>query len=147
MCNTIRWIPAALACMASAACDAARAHDAPATHSGLVYSHALPRMDGAHLEVKVVKVDLKPGETSAPHTHPCAVIGYVLEGALRNRVKGEPEATYKAGDSFYEPPNSLHIVAANASTDKPVRFLAWFTCDRATPLTAPVPDTSAFTVR
>lgn len=139
-----RWIPAALACVAASACNSASAREPAASRSGLVYSHALPHMDGAHLEVKLVEVDLKPGETSSPHTHPCAVIGYVLEGTLRNRVKGEPEAIYKAGESFYEPPNSLHIVAANASTDRPVHFLAWFTCDRATPLTAPVPDTAAF---
>jgi quercetin dioxygenase-like cupin family protein len=141
-----RWIPIALACGAVLACNSAPATEhAAAARSGVIFSHALPAMDGAHLTVKVVEVNLKPGEASAPHSHPCAVVGYVLEGAFRNRVKGEPEATYRAGESFYEPPNSLHIVSANASTEKPVRFLASFTCDHEAPLLIPVPDTAAFT--
>jgi len=31
------------------------------------------------------------------------------------RVKGARERTFGVGDSFYEPPDSVHIVSANAS--------------------------------
>jgi quercetin dioxygenase-like cupin family protein len=55
-------------------------------------------------------------------------------------VKGEAENTYAAGESFYEAPNSVHIVSANASRQDPVRFLAYFTCDRTTPLSVAVPE-------
>jgi hypothetical protein len=49
---------------------------------------------------------------------------------------GEPEAVLAAGESFYEAPNAVHLVSANASPDAPVKFLAYFTCDRDTPLSA-----------
>src|SRR5580658_3077588 len=89
-------------------------------------SQALPNLDGAHLKATVVEVHYGPGESSAPHSHPCAVIGYVVEGALRTQVKGEPEATYTAGESFYEAPNGVHLVSANASQTEPATFIAYF---------------------
>jgi quercetin dioxygenase-like cupin family protein len=104
-----------------------------------VFMHALPVLDGGKLEAKIVEVTYGPGQSSAPHGHPCAVIGYVLEGAVRMQVKGEPEAVYKAGQSFYEAPNGVHAVSANASKTERARFLAYFTCDRESPLTVPVP--------
>lgn len=107
------------------------------------FSHALPRLDGAHLTATVVEVTYPPGGSSKPHSHPCPVIGYIIEGALRTQVKGEPEVVYTAGQSFYEAPNGAHVVSANASADKPVRFLAYFTCDRQGPLLTPLPDSAA----
>src|SRR5215510_2432166 len=69
-------------------------------HSGVVFSHPLPQLDGAHLAATLVEVNYGPGESSSPHTHPCPVIGYILEGTYRTQVKGEPEAIYKAGETF-----------------------------------------------
>jgi quercetin dioxygenase-like cupin family protein len=114
-----------------------------ATQVRMAFSHALPSMDGAHLNVKVVEVTYAPGESSAAHSHPCPVIGYVLEGAVRMQVKGEAEATYKAGDTFYEAPNGVHAVSANASRDAPARFLAYFVCDHDTPLTVAPPKANS----
>src|ERR1700722_10139908 len=111
----------------------------PAQEVRPVFTHALPVLDGGKLQAKIVEVTYGPGESSAQHSHPCAVIGYVLEGAVRMQVKGEPEAIYKAGQSFYEAPNGVHAVSANASKTERARFLAYFTCDRETPLTVPVP--------
>jgi len=105
----------------------------------IVFTHALPVLEGGRLETKIVEVTYGPGESSPPHSHPCAVIGYVLEGAVRMQVKGEPEATYQAGQSFYESPNGVHSVSANSSKTKRARFLAYFTCDHKTPLTVPAP--------
>src|SRR5271157_5774709 len=76
-------------------------------------SHSLPKLDGAHLKASVVEVHYGPGESSPQHSHPCAVIGYVVEGALRTQVKDELEALYRAGESFYEAPNGVHVVSAN----------------------------------
>jgi len=103
------------------------------------FSHVLEPLDGSHLKVILVEVRYRPGESSPPHSHPCPVIGYVIEGSLRTQVRGEPGAVYTAGQSFYEAANGAHVVSANASSDKPVRFLAYFTCDRETPLMQPVP--------
>src|ERR1017187_7575059 len=105
-------------------------------------SHALPKLNGDHLKATVVEVHYGPGESSPPHSHPCAVIGYVVEGALRTRVRGEPEATYKAGEAFYEAPHGVHVVSANASQTEATTFIAYFVCDHDTPLSAGVPETT-----
>ena len=120
--------------------------DSPRAKAGeparIAFSHALPQLDGGHLNITVVEVTYGPGESSPPHSHPCAVVGYIIQGALRTRVKGEAEAVYKAGESFYEAPNGIHLVAANASAKIPVKFLAYFVCDRDTPLNVAPPGTT-----
>lgn len=105
------------------------------------FSHALPHLDGDHLKATVVEVTYAPGESDPPHSHPCAVIVYVIEGSYRSQVKGQPEAVYGPGESFYEAPNGVHQISANASDKLPVKFLAYFVCDRDTPLTVPAPET------
>lgn len=97
-------------------------------------AHALPKLDGTHLKASVVEVHYGPGESSPQHSHPCFVVGYVVEGAIRTQVKGEPEAIYKAGEAFYEAPNGIHEVSANASQTQPATFIAYFVCDHDTPL-------------
>jgi len=99
-----------------------------------VFLQSLPKLDGEHLKVTIVEVTYGPGEFSKPHSHPCPVIGYVVDGALRTKVKGEPEVIYKAGESFYEAPNGVHEVSANASQTSPAKFIAYFLCDRQVPL-------------
>lgn len=106
----------------------------------VAFSHDLPRLIGDRLSVTIVEVNYGPGESSAPHSHPCPVIGYVLEGTLRTQVKGEPEAIYKAGESFYEAPNGVHVVSANASAKERARLLAYFVCDQHGPLSVVAPE-------
>ena len=108
--------------------------------SRVAFSHDLPRLMGDKLSVTIVEVNYGPGESSAPHSHPCPVIGYVLEGTLRTQVKGEPEAIYKAGESFYEAPNGVHMVSANASDKERARLLAYFVCDQHSPLSVAAPE-------
>ena len=103
-----------------------------------VFSRELPKLDGGHLAAKIVEVTYGPGGASSPHSHPCPVIGYVLEGAVRIQVKGESETIYKAGESFYEAPNGIHQVSANASDHEPAKLLAYFICDHDTPLSVPI---------
>jgi len=105
-----------------------------------VVSHALPEMDGKHLEVKAVEVSYSPGGASGSHSHPCAVIAYVAEGSIRSQVNDEPAAVYKQGEAFYEAPNGVHRISANASQTEPAKLLAFFICDHATPLTVAAPD-------
>lgn len=139
------WVAAVL-CLALLMCycelrsAGSTSAQAPPQRDRVAFSHALPSMNGSHLEATVVEVNYGPGESSKPHTHPCAVIGYIVEGTYRTQVKGEPEAVYKAGDSFYEAPNGVHLVSANASQTAPLRFLAYFTCDHQAPLSTDVPE-------
>jgi quercetin dioxygenase-like cupin family protein len=104
----------------------------------VVLSRELPQLDGAHLKVSVVEVVYAPGGFSQQHSHPCPVIGYVAEGAIRYQVKGEKETVYKAGESFYEAANGVHQISANASDKEPARLVAYFLCDHQTPLSVAV---------
>jgi len=112
------------------------------SRSRVAIAQALPRLKGDHLEATVVEVTYAPGGANATHRHPCPVIGYVLEGALRMQVKGQPEKIYNVGETFYESPTDVHVVSANASQSAPARFLAYFVCDHPTALSIPVTDAS-----
>jgi quercetin dioxygenase-like cupin family protein len=116
---------------------------APEAHSRTVFSQALPRLDGSRLQVTTVEVTYPPGGSSAPHSHPCPVIGYVLKGTVRMQVKGGAPSIYKAGDSFYEAPNGIHLVSENVSGKEPATFLAYFICDHSAPLSAEAPTTQS----
>lgn len=139
---------AVMSCLVVAAIHAAFSQPSARTSSDkagkdrIAFSYSLPDLDGRHLKVTLVEVTYGPGEYSEPHSHPCPVSVYVLEGALRAQVKGEQEAIYKAGQSFYEAPNGVHQVSANASQKDPAKFLAYFVCDRDVPLSLapPIPQ-------
>jgi quercetin dioxygenase-like cupin family protein len=118
---------------------AAPSPQAKADNDRIALTRALPPLDGAHLEVTLIEVNYAPGESSTSHSHPCAVIGYMLQGAYRTQVQGEPEHILHPGDTFYEPPNGVHVVSANASQTEPAKFLAYFLCDRHTLLTVRAP--------
>jgi len=105
----------------------------------ITLEQALPQLDGMKLKTTLVEVTYGPGAASAPHSHPCPVIGYVVSGELRTQVKGGTEATYRAGGTFYEPPNGVHLVSANASKTEPAKLLAIFLCDHEVELSTPVP--------
>jgi quercetin dioxygenase-like cupin family protein len=100
---------------------------------------ALPKMDGANLKVHAVEVTYPPGATSAAHRHPCPVVGYMISGTMRMKVSEQPEAEYKAGDTFVEMPTDVHRMATNPSADTPAVFLVTFVCDKETPLSVPEP--------
>jgi quercetin dioxygenase-like cupin family protein len=100
-------------------------------------AHALPAAFGAHPRAELFEVTYAPGASTHSHQHGCPVVGYVLEGSLRWQLQGGPERVYGAGATFYEDPTDVHLVSANASNDRPVRFLAFFVCDDDRPLFVP----------
>ena len=115
-------------------------HDQPKDRARIVLAQALPKLDGSHLKATLVEVRYGPGEKSPPHSHPCAVVGYVSQGSLRSQVKGEPEMIYRTGQSFYEAPNGVHLVSANASSSEPATLIAFLLCDYDTPLSVDVAE-------
>ena len=119
---------------------AASVNGATRDRARIVFSKSLSNMNGERLKAVVLEVRYGPGEASSPHSHPCAVIAYVVEGALRTQVQGEPEMIYKAGESFYEAPNGVHLVSANASSTEPAKFVACLICDRDAPISVDVPE-------
>lgn len=107
--------------------------------NGLAFDRALPEMDGKHLVMKVVDIRVPPGASSAPHTHGCAVVVYVISGAMRMQVRGERDSIYRAGDTFHERPTDIHQQSANASATDSAHFTATFVCDKVGPLSTPAP--------
>jgi quercetin dioxygenase-like cupin family protein len=83
-----------------------------------------------------VVVNYAPGGKSGKHHHAGSVFAYVLSGAIRseNSVTG-PVKVYKAGESFFEPPGSEHLVSENASATEPASLLVVFVADDRAQLT------------
>lgn len=73
----------------------------------------------------MLEVDYKPGQSSIAHKHEGTAMAYVLSGSIVSQVKGEPAKTYKAGEFWYEPAGSEHLVSKNASKTKPAKLLVF----------------------
>jgi|SRR6185312_14223986 quercetin dioxygenase-like cupin family protein len=116
----------AAASMAFAA--AAAAHDVSETVKPN-FSMAIPNIPGKSLIA--VDVLYPPGAASHTHTHAKSafIYAYVVSGSVVSKVNDEPEHVYKAGESFFEEPGSLHAVSRNASKTKPAKLLAVFVVD------------------
>lgn len=78
----------------------------------------IPGKEGLMLVVKY-----PPGATDVTHRHDAHAFLYVLEGSIVMQVRGSPQVTLKAGQTFYEGPNDVHIVGRNASRTKPAKFV------------------------
>ena len=81
-------------------------------------------------KLTAIVVNYAPGGKSGAHRHAGSVFAYVLSGAIRseNSATG-PVKVYKAGDSFFEPPGSRHLVSENASAKEPASLIAIFVAD------------------
>src|SRR6059058_6542983 len=99
-----------------------------------VRAEKLPNVPGK--TITAVVVNYAPGGKSAAHHHAGSVLAYVLSGEIRseNSATG-PAKVYKAGESFFEPPGSKHLVSENASATEPARLLAIFVADDDAQLT------------
>lgn len=112
-----------------------KAHDAAGGESvKVVASEKLPNVPGK--SVTAVLVSYPAGVTSAAHHHAGSVLAYVLSGEIRseNSATG-PAKVYKAGEAFFEPPGSQHLVSENASKTEPASLLAIFVADDGAKLT------------
>lgn len=94
----------------------------------------LPNVPGK--SITAVVVNYAPGGKSGKHHHAGSVFAYVLSGAIRseNSATG-PVRVYRAGESFFEPPGSEHLVSENASATEPASLLAVFVADDGARLT------------
>jgi quercetin dioxygenase-like cupin family protein len=134
--TTAAWFAAALgaAILQPSIVGSASAHDAETVKQ--IFQQQLPNVPGNAMTAFVV--DYAPGGKSTAHHHSGSVFAYVLDGEIRSQISdGQPAKVYKAGEFFYEPPGSDHLVSENASDTKPARLLAVFVADDAAVLTAP----------
>ena len=88
-------------------------------------------------ELSVITVEYAPGGSDPVHRHNAQVVVYVLQGAVVMQVQGQSQITLKPGDTFYEGPDDVHVVAKNASSSAPAKFLVFFVKDKGVPVKAP----------
>jgi quercetin dioxygenase-like cupin family protein len=62
---------------------------------------------------------------------------YVLEGSVVMQVAGKDPVTLLPGQTFYEGPDDVHVVARNASQTEPAKFLVFFVKDKGAPILVP----------
>lgn len=89
-------------------------------------------------EVRMMTVDYVPGGASLPHRHNAQVFVYVLEGTIRMQVDGAAAVTLGRGDTFYEGPEDVHRISANASPTRPARLLVFMVKDKGAPVSSAV---------
>ena len=121
----------ALAASADATPTGAGARPRPLAHP--VSSDALPHVRGKRITTMVV--EFPPAGLSPPHHHAGSVTVYVLSGVIRSQLQGQPPIVYRAGESFFEPPGAVHLLAENMSATEPARILAVFVADEGVTLT------------
>lgn len=92
----------------------------------------------ADKEVLVKRIELQPGAEAPPHVHPGMVTGYVESGSLEFQLKGGPLLKLKAGDTFFEPPGSHHMVARNSSSKEKTVIIAFVVNPKGAPLSTPL---------
>jgi quercetin dioxygenase-like cupin family protein len=79
--------------------------------------------------VDVREIRMEPDQQAGRHMHPCAVVGYIVEGTAIFCVEGEPEQTLPAGSAFYEPADTVIANFGNASDLETMAFLALYLLD------------------
>lgn len=99
----------------------------PETSIRPVSCEPLPGIPGKSLTVAVI--DFPPDAYTPSHRHPGSVSAFVLKGTLRSQMEGSAAETFKAGQTWFEPPGALHLFAENVSKSEPAELLATFITD------------------
>ncbi len=81
--------------------------------------------------------EIAPGACAGRHTDPGVESTYVMEGEIVLKVAGEPDKTYKAGESFQIPPGTPHD--ACTVPGQPFKVLGTYIIEKGKPLAAPAP--------
>jgi quercetin dioxygenase-like cupin family protein len=91
-------------------------------------SAALGRRTVTRVDVR--EIVFQPGQKTPRHLHPCPVVGYIAEGTALYRREGEEVTTVlHAGSAFYERADTVIASFDNASTTKPMTFIAYYLLD------------------
>ncbi|WP_223448724.1 MULTISPECIES: cupin domain-containing protein [Pseudomonas] len=120
--NMLRFCAAPLAALALMVSASAFAHE-PSEKVTVLQDEMLKNVPGK--KALMIEVDYQPGQSSIAHKHDGTTMAYVISGEITSQVKGQPAKTYKAGEFWYEPAGSEHLVSKNASATQPARLLAF----------------------
>jgi quercetin dioxygenase-like cupin family protein len=128
-------LPIAIAAWALAAQFAPAA---PAAEVKEIMSKPLSDIPGK--EGLMLAVTYPPGSADEIHRHNAHAFVYVLEGTIVMQLQGAKPVTLKAGETFYEGPNDVHIVGRNASDSKPAKFVVLLVKNQGAPALIPVKE-------
>ncbi|MDR6915668.1 quercetin dioxygenase-like cupin family protein [Pseudomonas sp. 3296] len=121
--KALRFLAAPLAVLALTASVTALAHEGPSEKVTVLQDELLKNVPGK--KAMMIEVDYKPGQSSIAHKHEGTAMAYVISGSITSQVKGEKAITYKAGQYWYEPAGSEHLVSKNASATQPAKLLVF----------------------
>ncbi len=81
--------------------------------------------------------ELIVGGSAPRHTHDGEEIGYVLEGTAIAEVEGQVPRELKAGDTFFIPPNTPHLVRNTGTVVW--KGVSTYLIEHGKPLSSPAP--------
>jgi quercetin dioxygenase-like cupin family protein len=103
--------------------EAASAH--PSETLAPLFTQVLPNAPGKTFTSAIVT--FPPAARAVPHRHGDAfVYAYVLEGAVRSQLEGEPAHVYHQGENWSEQPGAHHLATENTSPTEPAKLLVVF---------------------
>ena len=115
---------------------AARATAPPEAKVTELFSKDLKDLPG-NKEGQMITVEYPPGAVDPVHRHNAHAFVYVLEGSIVMQLKGQKEVTLKAGETFYEGPEDVHVVGRNASKTEPAKFVVVLLKEKGAPILVP----------
>lgn len=125
-----------VASLAALLCGVLLVFQANAAEVKELMAKPLPEFPGK--EAVMLEVSYPPGAKDMAHRHDAHALLYVLEGTIQMQIEGGPLLTLKAGDTFYEGLDDVHVVGRNASDSKPARFVVVLLKRRGAPVLTPV---------
>lgn len=118
---------------------AAQAQQAPVSPSPVKRTPiGKSEVPNSNFEVITAMVEIAPGFKAGRHSHPGIVQAQVIDGEFMLALDGQPEKTFKAGESLEVPLNAIHNEGAVG--DKPARLIAVYVVEKGKPLVIPAPQ-------
>jgi quercetin dioxygenase-like cupin family protein len=130
-----------LALLAAVVCGVLPIAHANAADVRQLMAKPLPELPGK--EAVMLEVSYPPGAKDMAHRHDAHALLYVLEGTIQMQLQGGPQVTLKAGDTFYEGPDDVHVLGRNASNSEPARFVVVLLKRKDAPVLTPVDGVQA----
>jgi quercetin dioxygenase-like cupin family protein len=117
--------------------DLAIAQQPAPTTQPAVKRTPLQRFDvpGTGQETVIGMAELMPNVSVGRHTHPGPAAAYILEGELILSVTGQPEQTFKAGESFQLPAGVVHDERSGPTG---LKLIVTYVIEKGKPLASPV---------